>query len=151
MEVAAIGRLKKIPQTCNNVNMLARSSLIESSSKLLITRTDKKAQMSLIWGRIRLLTSKLNISEISWPILIKFYMLHHCFLFILEATVVSMVSSVFMTPWPRPAGGIDTSGCPYVRKSGHISSCFFFCVCFLFIFFHFIVILVESSLHPSIA
>ena len=36
--------------------MLARSFLIESSSKLLVTRTGIKARMSLISSRIRLLT-----------------------------------------------------------------------------------------------
>ena len=36
--------------------MLARSFLIESSSKLLVTRTGIKARTSLISGRIRLLT-----------------------------------------------------------------------------------------------
>ena len=41
--------------------MLARSFLIESSSKLLVTRTGIKAQTSLIWGRIRLLTELLAL------------------------------------------------------------------------------------------
>ena len=48
--------------------MLARSFLIESSSKLLITRTGIKAQTSLILGRIRLLTLELLAFE--WQ---KFY------------------------------------------------------------------------------
>ena len=43
--------------------MLARSFLIESSSKLLVTRTGIKAQGSLILGRIRLLTLELLAFE----------------------------------------------------------------------------------------
>ena len=43
--------------------MLARSFLIESSSKLLVTRTGIKAQTSLISGRIRLLTLELLALE----------------------------------------------------------------------------------------
>ena len=43
--------------------MLARSFLIESSSKLLVTRTGIKARTSLISGRIRLLTLKLPALE----------------------------------------------------------------------------------------
>ena len=43
--------------------MLARSFLIESSSKLLITRTGIKARTSLILGRIRLLTLELLALE----------------------------------------------------------------------------------------
>ena len=43
--------------------MLARSFLIKSSSKLLVTRTGIKAQMSLISGWIRLLTSELLALE----------------------------------------------------------------------------------------
>ena len=48
--------------------MLARSFLIESSSKLLITRIGIKARMSLISGRIRLLT--LELLALEWR---KFY------------------------------------------------------------------------------
>ena len=48
--------------------MLARSFLIESSSKLLVTRTGIKAWMSLILGRIRLLT--LELLALEWR---KFY------------------------------------------------------------------------------
>ena len=48
--------------------MLARSFLIESSSKLLVTRTGIKAQTSLILGRIRLLT--LELLALEWQ---KFY------------------------------------------------------------------------------
>ena len=43
--------------------MLARSCLIESSSKLLVTRTGIKARMSSISGRIRLLTLELLALE----------------------------------------------------------------------------------------
>ena len=43
--------------------MLALSVLIESSSKLLVTRIGIKAQMSLILGRIRLLTLELFALE----------------------------------------------------------------------------------------
>ena len=43
--------------------MLARSVLIESSSKLLVTRTGVKARTSLILGRIRLLTFELLALE----------------------------------------------------------------------------------------
>ena len=43
--------------------MLARSFLIESSSKLLVTRTGVKAGTSLILGRIRLLTLELLALE----------------------------------------------------------------------------------------
>ena len=43
--------------------MLARSFLIESSSKLLVTRTAIKARASLISGRIRLLTLELLALE----------------------------------------------------------------------------------------
>ena len=67
--------------------MLAHSVLIEPS-KLLVTRTDIKALMSLILGQIRLLTLELyilllsdenfthlnlNVSEVNLPIMIKFY------------------------------------------------------------------------------
>ena len=52
----------------NAVSMLAHSILIESSSKLLVTRTGIKAQMSLISGRIRLLT--LELLALEWR---KFY------------------------------------------------------------------------------
>ena len=48
--------------------MLAHSFLIESSSKLLVTRTGIKAQTSLISGRIRLLT--LELLALEWR---KFY------------------------------------------------------------------------------
>ena len=48
--------------------MLVRSFLIESSSKLLVTRTGIKAQTSLISGRIRLLT--LELLALEWR---KFY------------------------------------------------------------------------------
>ena len=48
--------------------MLAHSFLIESSSKLLVTRTGVKARMSLILGRIRLLT--LEFLALKWR---KFY------------------------------------------------------------------------------
>ena len=48
--------------------MLARSFLIESSSKLLETRTGIKARKSLISGRIRLLT--LELLALEWR---KFY------------------------------------------------------------------------------
>ena len=48
--------------------MLARSCLIESSSKLLVTRTGIKARTSLISGRIRLLT--LELLALEWQ---KFY------------------------------------------------------------------------------
>ena len=43
--------------------MLTRSFLIESSSKLLVTRTGIKARTSLILGRIRLLTLELLALE----------------------------------------------------------------------------------------
>ena len=48
--------------------MLARSFSIESSSKLLVTRTGIKARMSLISGQIRLLT--LELLALEWQ---KFY------------------------------------------------------------------------------
>ena len=48
--------------------MLARLFLIESSSKLLVTRTGIKARTSLISGRIRLLT--LELLALEWQ---KFY------------------------------------------------------------------------------
>ena len=62
---------KKFPidlQWENAVSMLARSFLIESSSKLLVTRTGIKARKSLISGRIRLLT--LELLALEWR---KFY------------------------------------------------------------------------------
>ena len=62
---------KKFPiylQWENGVTMLARSFLIESSSQLLVTRTGIKARMSLISGRIRLLT--LELLALEWG---KFY------------------------------------------------------------------------------
>ena len=43
--------------------MLAHSFSIESSSKLLVTRTGVKARTSLIWGQIRLLTLELLALE----------------------------------------------------------------------------------------
>ena len=48
--------------------MLARSFLIKSSSKLMVTRTGIKARTSLISGRIRLLT--LELLALEWR---KFY------------------------------------------------------------------------------
>ena len=66
MELAALERLKKFPiylQWENGVTMLARSFLIESSSKLLVTRTGIKAWTTLISGRIRLLTLELLALE----------------------------------------------------------------------------------------
>ena len=62
---------KKFPidlQWENAVSMLARSFLIESSSKLLVTRTGIKARTSLISGWIRLLT--LELLALEWR---KFY------------------------------------------------------------------------------
>ena len=50
--------------------MLAHSILIESSSKLLVTRTGIKARMSLITGRIRLLT--LELLALEWQIFYTF-------------------------------------------------------------------------------
>ena len=47
----------------NAVSMLVRSVFIESSSKLLVTRTGIKAQTSLISSRIRLLTVELFALE----------------------------------------------------------------------------------------
>ena len=47
----------------NAVSMLARSFLIKSSSKLLVTRTGLKAWRSFISGRIRLLTLELLARE----------------------------------------------------------------------------------------
>ena len=58
--------LKKFPmdlQWENAVSMLARSFLIESSSKLLVTRRGIKALSSLISGWIRLLTLELLALE----------------------------------------------------------------------------------------
>ena len=52
----------------NGVSILARSFLIESSSKVLVTRTCIKAQMSLISGRIRHLI--LELLALEWQ---KFY------------------------------------------------------------------------------
>ena len=57
---------KKFPidlQWENAVSILAHSFLIESSSKLLVTRTGIKARTSLISGRIRLLTLELLALE----------------------------------------------------------------------------------------
>ena len=65
MELAALS-VSKISYRLirgNAVYMLARSFLIESSSKLLVTGTGIKAQMSLISGRIRLLTLELLALE----------------------------------------------------------------------------------------
>ena len=70
-DLAALERLKKFPidlQWENAVSMLARSFLIESSSKLLVTRIGIKARTSLISGRIRLLT--LELLALEWR---KFY------------------------------------------------------------------------------
>ena len=50
--------------------MLARSFLIESSSKLLVTKTGIKAQTSLISGQIRLLT--LELLALEWQKLYTF-------------------------------------------------------------------------------
>ena len=50
--------------------MLARSFLIESSSKLLVTRTGIKAGTSLISGRIRLLT--LELLALEWRKILHF-------------------------------------------------------------------------------
>ena len=56
---SCLERLKKISKTYNGenaVSMLARSFLIKSSSKLLVTRTGIKAWTSLVSGLITLLT-----------------------------------------------------------------------------------------------
>ena len=65
-ELAALERLKIshiliMGKWC--LSMLARPFLIKSSSKLLVTRTGIKARMSLILGRIRLLTLELLALE----------------------------------------------------------------------------------------
>ena len=107
--------------------MLARSFLIESASKLLVTMTGIKARPSLISGQIRLLTlellalewwnftlSNLNISEASWPILIKFYVYHHwgwgkaalCFEADWIKTLVSMATE--SPHWHNGENGIST-------------------------------------------
>ena len=52
MELAALECLKNLPWE-NGASMLARSFLIKSSSKLLVTRTGIKGQSSLNLGRIR--------------------------------------------------------------------------------------------------
>ena len=70
-KLAALECLKKFPIDLyweNGVSMLAYSFLIESSSKLLVTRTGIKARTSLISGLIRLLT--LELLALKWR---KFY------------------------------------------------------------------------------
>ena len=65
-ELAALELLKNFPYTYNgenSVSMLARSFLIESSSKLLVTRTGIKAWSSSILGRIRPLILELLALE----------------------------------------------------------------------------------------
>ena len=65
-ELAALERFKTFLialQWENGVSMLARSSLIESSWKLLVIRTGIKVQTSLISGPIRLLTFELLALE----------------------------------------------------------------------------------------
>ena len=64
-DLAALERLKISidSQWENAVSILARSFLIESSSKLPVTRTGIKAWTSLIWSRIRLLTLELLALE----------------------------------------------------------------------------------------
>ena len=63
-ELAALERLKNSHRWENGVSMLAHSFLIDSSSKLLVTRTGIKARSSSNLGRIRPLTLELwqNIS-----------------------------------------------------------------------------------------
>ena len=84
MELAALEKKFPIDLQCENgVSMLACSFLIESSSKLLVTRTGIKAWSSLILGQIRPLILELlalsdenftllnlNISEASRQVLI---------------------------------------------------------------------------------
>ena len=112
-DLAALARLKISHILIigkNAVSMLARSVLIESSSKLLVTRTGIKARMTLISGRIRPLTmndenftlSSLNISEASWPILIKFYMWHHWDGERLH-NVLRQIGSKLWCPWQQKA------------------------------------------------
>ena len=70
-EVSCPWASKKFPidlQWENGISMLARSFLIESSSKLLVTRTGIKARTSLILGWVRLLT--LALLALEWR---KFY------------------------------------------------------------------------------
>ena len=70
-EVSCHWTSKKFPidlQWENGVSMLACSFLIESSSKLLVTRTSIKARTCLISGRIRVLT--LELLALEWR---KFY------------------------------------------------------------------------------
>ena len=64
-ELAALERLKMSHRLIieNSVSMLARSFLIESSSKLRVTRTGIKARTSSILGRIRLLILELLALE----------------------------------------------------------------------------------------
>ena len=65
-ELAALEQSKKFCIDLhqeNAVSMRAHSFLIESSSKLLVTRTGIKARTSLISGRIRLLTLELLALE----------------------------------------------------------------------------------------
>ena len=66
--------------------MLAHSFLIESSSKLLVTRTGIKAQTSLISGRIRLLT--LELLALEWR---KLYTFEHEYLWGQLANVDQML------------------------------------------------------------
>ena len=66
MELAALERLKSFPIDLyweNGVSMLACSFLIQSSSKLLVTRTGIKARLSLILSRIRPLILELLALE----------------------------------------------------------------------------------------
>ena len=64
-ELAALERLKISHRLImgKSVSMLACSFLIQSSSKLLLTRTGIKARMSLISGQIRILTFELFALE----------------------------------------------------------------------------------------
>ena len=63
MELAALERLKNFLLTFSGKMGLAHLFLIESSSKLLVTRTGIKARSSLIFGRIRSLILELLALE----------------------------------------------------------------------------------------
>ena len=84
MELAALECLKNLPWE-NGASMLA-SFLIESSSKLLVTRTGIKGRVEFEFGPnqtthfgytcpwvTKISHLNLNISEASWPVLIIFY------------------------------------------------------------------------------
>ena len=98
----------------NGVSMLAHSFLIESSSKLLVSRTGIKAQMSLISGRLRLLT--LELLALEWR---KFYPFEPEYLWgqLANLDQILCVASLGVGKGCMFWGRLDQLWCPWQQKA----------------------------------